>query len=165
MKANSAFLICSFLVIKMNYKPDDALKLFMGRTFKPFIDSVSDQSSFNLTIVDFLYALHFALKMNWYNPKTFNYEEYESYSKIENGELNWIIPNKFALFSTPIETVQNNINNQYNPKFYSDIFKKLKIYTVIRVNGPINYDKEKFISEGINHYDLNVQHDRENQLV
>jgi cell division cycle 14 len=41
------------------------------------------------------------MKLGWYNPKTFNYKEYEQYEKVDNGDMNWIIPGKFLAFSTP----------------------------------------------------------------
>ena len=41
------------------------------------------------------------MKLGWYNPKTFNFKEYEEFEKVDNGDMNWIIPNKFLAFSTP----------------------------------------------------------------
>jgi cell division cycle 14 len=41
------------------------------------------------------------MKLGWYNPKTFNYKEYEEYEKVDNGDMNWIIPGKFLAFSSP----------------------------------------------------------------
>ena len=36
--------------------------------------------------------------------KTFNLRDYEFYERVENGDLNWIIPNKFIAFSGPSNT-------------------------------------------------------------
>jgi len=41
------------------------------------------------------------MTLGWFNYKTFNLAEYEHYEKIENGDLNWIVPNKFIAFSSP----------------------------------------------------------------
>jgi cell division cycle 14 len=41
------------------------------------------------------------MKLGWYNPKTFNYKEYEEFEKVDNGDMNWIIPGKFLAFSSP----------------------------------------------------------------
>jgi len=41
------------------------------------------------------------MKMQWFDVKTFNVREYEFYEAVENGDMNWIIPNKFLAFSTP----------------------------------------------------------------
>jgi len=35
--------------------------------------------------------------------KKFNIKEYEHYERVENGDLNWIIPGKFIAFSSPYD--------------------------------------------------------------
>jgi cell division cycle 14 len=46
-------------------------------------------------------GLEYAIRLGWFNYKTFNLAEYEHYEKIENGDLNWILPSKFVAFSSP----------------------------------------------------------------
>ena len=46
-------------------------------------------------------GLEYAIKLKWFDVKTFNLREYEFYEKVENGDLNWIIPGKFIAFSGP----------------------------------------------------------------
>lgn len=41
------------------------------------------------------------MKLGWFDFKKFNISEYENYEKMEKGDLNWIIPNKFIAFSSP----------------------------------------------------------------
>lgn len=41
------------------------------------------------------------MKLGWYNPQTFKVKEYEEYERVDNGDLNWIIPGKFLAFSSP----------------------------------------------------------------
>jgi cell division cycle 14 len=41
------------------------------------------------------------MKLGWYNPKTFKVKDYEEYERVDNGDLNWIIPGKFIAFSSP----------------------------------------------------------------
>jgi cell division cycle 14 len=43
------------------------------------------------------------LKFKWYDFKTFNVKEYEFYERVENGDVNWIIPGKFMAFMGPID--------------------------------------------------------------
>lgn len=43
------------------------------------------------------------MKLGWFDFKKFNLNEYEHYEKVENGDLNWIIPNKFVAFSSPYD--------------------------------------------------------------
>lgn len=58
---------------------------------------------FNLKLLDCLRGLDYALKLKWFDHKKFNLTEYEHYEKVENGDLNWIIPNKFVAFSSPYD--------------------------------------------------------------
>ena len=41
--------------------------------------------------------------LGWYNFKVFDNKEYEYYEQVENGDLNWIIPNKFIAFMGPVD--------------------------------------------------------------
>jgi cell division cycle 14 len=51
-----------------------------------------------------LRGLDYAIKLGWFDIKTFNLRDYEFYEKVENGDLNWIIPDKFIAFSGPSKT-------------------------------------------------------------
>lgn len=43
-----------------------------------------------------------AIKAKLFNLATFDIKNYEFYEKIQNGDMNWIIPNKILAFSTPL---------------------------------------------------------------
>lgn len=47
------------------------------------------------------------MKLKWFDVKTFNLRDYEFYESVENGDLNWIIPNKFVAFSTPHDKIKD----------------------------------------------------------
>jgi hypothetical protein len=49
------------------------------------------------------YRLEQGIKQKWYDFKTFNVKEYEYYERVEHGDINWIIPGKFAAFMGPID--------------------------------------------------------------
>ena len=38
-----------------------------------------------------------------YKFRDFDNKEYEYYEKVENGDLNWIIPNRFIAFMGPVD--------------------------------------------------------------
>lgn len=61
-------------------------------------------------MLDCLRGLEYAITLGWFNYKTFNLAEYEHYEKIENGDLNWIIPNKFIAFSSPSDKPVDKYN-------------------------------------------------------
>ena len=96
-------------------------------------------------------GLHFAITLGWYNYEKFDVQEYQHYEKVENGDLNWILPTKFIAFSGPL-----NVTDKYGsftPEDYVPIFKKLGVQLVVRLNKP-QYEKQKFIKAGIQHLDL-----------
>jgi len=79
--------------------------------------------------------------------------------KYQNGDLSWIIPQKFIAFKTPVDIKpkscceSSNEEKYHSPEFYIPILKKLGIKHVIRLNNP-EYDKSKFEEAGIFHSDL-----------
>lgn len=52
-------------------------------------------------ILDCLRGLEYAVRLKWFDLKTFNLRDYEFFEKVENGDMNWIIPGKFLAFSGP----------------------------------------------------------------
>ena len=41
------------------------------------------------------------MSLNWFDIQKFNVKDYEFYEKIENGDMNWIVPGKILAFSSP----------------------------------------------------------------
>ena len=99
-------------------------------------------------------GLECAIKLKWYNYKTFNLSEYEHYEVVDNGDLNWIVPGKFMAFSGPAPSQYDHDNNRtFTPEDYVPIFKKFGVTTVIRLNKK-QYDRERFLKRGVKHQDL-----------
>ena len=48
-----------------------------------------------------LTGLQKAISVGWYDFRKFDVHEYEYYEKVENGDLNWIIPNKILALMGP----------------------------------------------------------------
>lgn len=80
------------------------------------------------------------MKLRWYDPARFNVADYQYYEKVENGDLNWIIPGKFVAFSTPVDNAQPQ-DMTFSPEYYVPIFKKLGVSMVIRLNTK-EYDRD-----------------------
>jgi len=94
------------------------------------------------------------MKLGWYNPQTFKTQEYDYYEKVDNGDMNWIIPGKFLAFSSPSPSkFDHDGYRTFTPEDYCPIFKNWKINLVIRLNNAV-YDREKFVKNGIKHTDL-----------
>jgi cell division cycle 14 len=71
--------------------------------FKPYRDASKGDCMYQCTLLHCLQGLEWGLKLGWYQFKSFNVKEYEYYERVENGDMNWIIPKKFAAFMGPIE--------------------------------------------------------------
>jgi cell division cycle 14 len=100
-------------------------------------------------ILHCLQAIEFAMKLNWYNPATFDIKEYEYYEKLEHGDINWIIPKKLLAFSSP--NASNKDPDGYftmTPDDYVPIFKKMGVSAVVRLNKE-QYDKKVKLSPEI----------------
>jgi len=98
--------------------------------------------------------LEYAIKLKWFDIKSFNLRDYEFYEKVENGDLNWIIPGKFIAFSGPADKPKDPDGyRRFTPEDYVPIFKKFGVTMVIRLNNK-QYDEERFKKNGIKHTDL-----------
>jgi cell division cycle 14 len=120
---------------------------------KPFRDASGGPSTYDCTILDCLYAMERAVDLAWFDFRLFNLREYEYYEKVENGDLNWIIPNKLVAFGTPTSSRYSKGYRTFTPEDYCPLFKKLGVTAVIRLNKPM-YCAERFEVNGIRHYDL-----------
>lgn len=97
--------------------------------------------------------MEYAIRFQWYDFKTFNVKEYEHFERVENGDLNWIVPGKFMAFMGPIEKRDENQRYGHHPDKYTPIFKKFGVKRVIRLNEE-KYNKKHFTDKGIAHNDL-----------
>ena len=103
---------------------------------------------------DCLRAIEQAKKANFFDFDDFDCDEYEHYEKVQNGDFNWLVPQKFLAFCGP--HAQSKIDNGYPlhaPEAYFPYFKLHKVSTVIRLNKKI-YDAKRFIKGGFDHQDL-----------
>jgi cell division cycle 14 len=54
-------------------------------------------------VYDCLRGLEKALSLGWYNYKKFDYKDYEQMHRLDNGDMNWIIPRKILALSSPTD--------------------------------------------------------------
>ena len=93
--------------------------------------------------------MEYALKLGWYQPTAFKVQEYDYYEKVDNGDMNWIIPNKFIAFSSPSSSQYDKDGYRtFTPEDYCPLFKKWKVNAVVRLNKP-TYEGDKFVKNGI----------------
>ena len=70
---------------------------------------------------------------------------------LEHGGLNWIIPGKILAFVCPSNEIV--LHGPITPERYVQIFNKLDVRTVIRLNNT-TYDSSRFRKHGIKHHEL-----------
>ena len=155
-RANAAYLMGAYQVIVMKKSAVEAWAPFINVNppFRPFRDASYTNCSYECTIFHCLKGLEYAIKLGWFDLKTFNVDEYEHFEYVEHGDLNWILPGKFVAFCTPSSGTGRDQN--LSAEEYVKIFKGLKVTGVVRLNNPI-YDGNKFKQSGINHYDLEFE--------
>jgi cell division cycle 14 len=69
----------------------------------PFKDAGEEPTNYECTVLDCLKGLEKAIKLGWYNFSKFDYKEYEYNHKLDNGDMNWIIPKKILALSSPTD--------------------------------------------------------------
>ncbi|KAM6939103.1 dual specificity protein phosphatase CDC14AB [Lycodopsis pacificus] len=156
-RSNAAVLIGGYAVIYLKKTPEEAYRALTSgsnASYLPFRDASFGNCTFNLTVLDCLQGIRKALQHGFFDFETFDVDEYEHYERVENGDLNWIVPGKFVAFSGPHP--KTKIENGYPlhaPEAYFPYFRKHDVTTVVRLNKKI-YDSKRFTNAGFDHYDL-----------
>lgn len=122
--------------------------------FLPFRDATCGACSFQCTILDCVKGLEKSIELKWFDWKRFNVEDYDHFEKVESGDMNWIVPEKFLAFAGPCPTVTDADGfPAWTPEDYVPVFKDADIRLVVRLNKK-QYDRRRFIDNGIKHVDL-----------
>ncbi|XP_022071325.1 dual specificity protein phosphatase CDC14AB isoform X1 [Acanthochromis polyacanthus] len=156
-RSNAAVLIGAYAVIYLKKTPEEAYRALISgsnASYLPFRDASFGNCTYNLTVLDCLQGIRKALQHGFFDFETFDVDEYEHYERVENGDLNWIVPGKFLAFSGPHP--KTKIENGYPlhaPEAYFPYFRKQNVTTIIRLNKKI-YDAKRFTDAGFDHYDL-----------
>lgn len=119
------------------------------KSFIPFIHAGFDKSQHCIYLEDCFSAIQKAMLFKFLDFQTFNVQDYHHYEKIENGDLNWIIPGKIIAFCDP----QTYLNDSESFQKYIVYFKENNVTNVIRLNRSA-YDSRQFTSNGIMHNNL-----------
>ncbi|XP_032421478.1 dual specificity protein phosphatase CDC14AB-like [Xiphophorus hellerii] len=156
-RANAAFLIAAYSVIYLKRSPDEAYRtLISGNNtpYLPFRDAAAAESTFNLTVLDCLQGIRKALQHRFLDFETFSPEKYEHYERVENGDMNWIIPGKILAFSSP--HARSRVENGYPlhaPEAYFEFFGQNNVTDVVRLNKKL-YESRRFEDAQFEHHDF-----------
>lgn len=94
------------------------------------------------------------MKLKWYDYSTFNVKAYEEYERVDNWDMNWVVPGKFLAFSSPSASqYDSDWYRTFTPEDYVPIFKKWQVNLVVRLNKE-TYESKKFLKNWIKHVDL-----------
>ena len=152
---NSAFLAGAFMIVSLKMTAQQAFARLAPyhSVFRTYRDASKGDCNYQCTVEHCLQGLEFGIKQGWYNFDKFSVKEYEHYEKVENGDLNWIIPGKFMAFMGPVDRKEGERAYGHSAGSYVNIFKHLKVTKVVRLNDP-KYDETSFKKHGIEHEDL-----------
>jgi len=154
--SNAVMLIASYCILKLGWSASKTQERFSAlRSFlELYRDASEGVATYRISVDVCFQALEKAKKLGWINLDTFDYHEYTFYEQVENGDFNWIIPNKFIAMCSPTAVAKRSETViTHTPAYYVPYFKLHKISTVIRLNNA-EYDRESFIKEGIQHFDM-----------
>mmetsp|Transcript_22268 Transcript_22268/g.56243 ORF Transcript_22268/g.56243 Transcript_22268/m.56243 type:complete len:430 (+) Transcript_22268:441-1730(+) len=155
-RANAAYLIGAFQVMVLRRTADVAHKPFnnIRPPFLPFRDATCGVCTYQCTVLDCLKGLEYAMRIKWFDPNTFDVAAYEFYEKVEHGDMNWVMPDKFLAFAGPSATpIDPDGFPAFTPEDYVPIFKSGGVSLVVRLNKK-QYDRRRFTDHGVKHVDL-----------
>ncbi|XP_014664776.1 PREDICTED: dual specificity protein phosphatase CDC14A-like [Priapulus caudatus] len=156
-RPNAAFLIGAYQVIYLNRTPEEACRPFLSgnnQPFLPFRDASFGPCMYKLTVIDCLKAIEKSLINGFLNFEAFDVDEYEHYERVENGDLNWILPGKFLAFCGPHSQTRMEYGYPLHaPEAYFTYFRKHNVTHIVRLNKKM-YDSRRFKEAGFEHKDL-----------
>ncbi|PIO53099.1 hypothetical protein TELCIR_25582, partial [Teladorsagia circumcincta] len=94
-RVNGAYIMGSYMIIYQGVSADAAylrLETAQPPKFIGFRDAALGEPTYLLHLHDVLRAVEKAISLKWFDVASFDAEEYELYERVENGDMNWIIP-------------------------------------------------------------------------
>lgn len=156
-RANAAFLIASYAVIYLEKTPEEAQKPLIGGLnppFVPFRDASYGVAVYTITLKNCLDAILKAKQAHFFDFDDFDCEEYEHFERVQNGDFNWLVPQKFLAFCGPHSASRVFQGYPYHsPESYFNYFRLHHVTTIVRLNKKI-YDAQRFVRGGFQHEDL-----------
>ncbi|WKX93192.1 hypothetical protein Q1695_010887 [Nippostrongylus brasiliensis] len=156
-RVNGAYIMGAYLIIYHGITADAAylrMETAQPPKFVGFRDAALGEPTYLLHLHDVLRAVEKAINLKWFDTSSFDADEYELYERVENGDMNWIIPGKILSFCGPHN--ESRIEDGYpyhSPETYFDYFRATNITTIVRLNMRM-YDARKFTDAGFDHVDL-----------
>lgn len=153
---NAACLMGGFCVFSLGWSAAKVEESFsaLNDYFAYYRDASQGPATYQLELHYCFRAMEKAKNLGWIDFESFDLSEYQYYEQVENGDFNWIIPNKFIAMCTPTAVAKRTETSvTHTPEYYIKYFENHNVTTVIRLNT-VEYDRNSFIKAGIDHYDM-----------
>lgn len=156
LRLNAAYLIGSYQIIYLGSSPAAVYKQLTEGSWSllSFRDASGGPPLFDISLLDVLHGMKVAHDAKFFDFDHFDAEQYLFYEKVENGDLNWIVPSKMLAFSGPHH--RSRLDRGYplhSPEHYHEYFKKHNVTTIVRLNKK-SYDAKQFTAHGFEHREL-----------
>ncbi|XP_072945958.1 uncharacterized protein Cdc14 [Epargyreus clarus] len=156
LRLNAAYLIGSYQIIYLGASPAAVYKQLTSGSWSllNFRDASGGPPLFDISLLDVLHGIKVAHDARFFDFEHFDAEQYLFYEKVENGDLNWIVPGKMLAFSGPHH--RSRLDRGYplhSPEHYHEYFRTHHVTTIVRLNKK-SYDARQFTSHGFEHREL-----------
>ncbi|KAL4712430.1 hypothetical protein ACJJTC_007446 [Scirpophaga incertulas] len=157
LRLNAAYLIGSYQIIYLGASPGAVYKqLTDGSEWSllNFRDASGGPALFDISLLDVLHGIKVAHEAKFFDFEHFDADQYLFYEKVENGDLNWVVPGKMLAFSGPHH--RSRLDRGYplhSPEHYHEYFRRHNVTTIVRLNKK-SYDARQFTAHGFEHREL-----------
>lgn len=139
---NSVFLICSYLIFKLNYNIQKLIRILceceiLNDNPTQYKDCVGFFGGYQSNLIDCLETLYFVKNKNYFILNKFNNKFYEYCNDFNYRDFNIILSKMIAMRSP-------KNNNELNNMIY--ILKKNNIKLLIRLNNDNTYDESLLLN-------------------
>lgn len=97
--------ILYFQILYCNHTAQEAYECLTKSPNSPsfimFRDASVGPPCYQISLRDCLSAIYKCHRLGFFNFEDFCVKEYEHFERVENGDLNWIVPGKFIAFCGP----------------------------------------------------------------
>jgi cell division cycle 14 len=168
--SNAAYLLGSYLILTTEETPDEVAQRFSGldaKFFENYRDASDARADFGLTLRDCWGGLYRGKQLGWIGmPEAgshlwgmFDKAAYDHYGHPLNADLHEIVPERLIAFKGPkdlggmayVDEVGGS--RTFSPEFLAALLQDLDVVAIVRLNA-IEYDRQPFLSAGLEHHDL-----------